>query len=741
MGRVLAPTGRFQWKLRHKGLLLVCLPLFFELIFILVLSLLLWHADAERSREARSKAIITCASDLIALTHNVTLGPEAYLFSGNVETLKRYNLSLMEIPNQFARLRGLVGNDRFEQGLIDEAEASQNSAIEILARYRESVAGGDKEKLLNLVQHSGPRVHRLMDQITHRLMSLVAMEGKAVLAGEENESENRQSLIFLLLAGTAINIGLAIYMSLYFSRNVVERLETVMDNSARLARGESLHDPVGGGDEIARMDELFHAMAAALADSAQKERAIIENTLDVIFSLDASHRFTKVSPASVKLWGFAPAELAEKSCLEIIHEDDREKTRQAMAAATTGSSTLSFENRMLRKDGKTVNVLWSLHWSQSENSMFCVAHDITRRKQAEDQLKASEARVRSVIDSMPAGLIIVNPAGAVESANPKAETMFGYSRYQLTGRNLLELFHQPGHDNFDSFLFAVTVQAAGRSEWLVRKKDGRTFPIELSINELSTAEGQRYLAILIDVSELREVDRLKREFVSMVSHELRTPLTAIRGSLSMVAAGVLGQLPEKADRAIKTAERNTVRLIALINDILDLQRIESSKLEMSFTDVALCEVIDRSLDSVRSIADESGIRIEAGETDLKVVGDEGRLIQVVVNLLSNAIKFSDPGGMVRVSVAKVGSFVRVEIEDSGRGIPDEHKERIFETFQQVDKSDSREKGGTGLGLAICRAIVLQHGGEIGVESSPGAGSTFWFSVPAPAQASGGGSNR
>jgi signal transduction histidine kinase len=261
------------------------------------------------------------------------------------------------------------------------------------------------------------------------------------------------------------------------------------------------------------------------------------------------------------------------------------------------------------------------------------------------------------------------------------------------------------------------------------KRIGEDFPIEMSLSELETAEGKRYLANILDVSERREVERLKKEFVSTVSHELRTPLTSIRGSLTLLNVGALGALPDQAKKVVGIAERNTIRLITLINDILDIEKLEAGKLDMVFDMIPLSNVLERSDQAVRAFAEQNGIRLEITPTAASVYADGDRLVQVLVNLISNAVKFSPKGAAVTITVEEIPNWVEVKVIDRGRGIPPKYKGLLFQRFQQVEASDSRKKGGTGLGLAICKGIIEAHSGNIGVESEEGKGSVFWFRIP------------
>lgn len=234
-----------------------------------------------------------------------------------------------------------------------------------------------------------------------------------------------------------------------------------------------------------------------------------------------------------------------------------------------------------------------------------------------------------------------------------------------------------------------------------------------------------------DLTRRREVERMKSEFVSVVSHELRTPLTSIHGSLGLLASGLLGPTSEKGQRMLDIAVTNTDRLIRLLNDILDMERLDSGKTEIHRRPCNAGELMRYAADVMRPMAQKHEISLEVRDSVEEIWADPDLLTQCLTNLLSNAIKFSEPGGRVSMDALSAENEVRFQVADDGRGIPSNKQTSIFERFQQVDASDSRRKGGTGLGLAISRSIIQQHGGRIWVESELGKGSRFFFTVPLP----------
>lgn len=270
-------------------------------------------------------------------------------------------------------------------------------------------------------------------------------------------------------------------------------------------------------------------------------------------------------------------------------------------------------------------------------------------------------------------------------------------------------------------------------ECRLQQDDGNTVSAHISLSVFVNELGELHniFVFLSDLSERDALESVKHEFISVVSHELRTPLTSIRASLGLLEAGVLGDIPERATEVIKIASRNAQRLTELVNDILDAEKLMSGKMELHFVPIDLNALIRQTIEVNKGYAQTYQVTFEYVEDPAlpAIIGDEGRVVQVLTNLLSNAAKFSSNGDRVDIRAISAGRVVRIEIQDYGTGIPVDFQDKIFGKFSQANNSSTRQRGGTGLGLSICQQLVQKMGGEIGFISQPNEGSVFWFSLP------------
>lgn len=357
--------------------------------------------------------------------------------------------------------------------------------------------------------------------------------------------------------------------------------------------------------------------------------------------------------------------------------------------------------------------------------------EIQCRQEIEEALRESENRAHAIFENAVDGVITFNEDNLIETVNPAAQTIFGYSAEELKSLHVHHLMLLAGDGTASE-----PAQEAGQppSLRLVTgwRKNGEAFPIELTISPIELNARTIYTGIIRDVTERTKLDRLKSEFVSVVSHELRTPLTSIRGSLALLNTNAVGELPPRAKSMVSIGLQNSERLVRLINDILDIEKIESGNMEFAPEPLRIGALLNTTVQENKAFLDEYGIEAEVEASaglDLVVEGDHGRLMQVLANLISNAAKYSPENGCIRLGADARGDTVRVWVKDEGPGIPEIFREQIFQKFSQADSSDTRQKGGTGLGLSISKAIVDHHRGCIDFESVAGGGTIFYFELP------------
>ncbi len=370
---------------------------------------------------------------------------------------------------------------------------------------------------------------------------------------------------------------------------------------------------------------------------------------------------------------------------------------------------------------------------------WLAARSNAARQRALREARDLAARQESIFDSAKDGMIVINPSGSIESLNPAAAKMFGQQTENLLRRDIGILFEvAPDRGRIESFLRRLGAnrrETYGQvQEFVGRRPDSSSFPVEVSISPVRLAETTLFLAVIRDISERREIEQMKTEFVATVSHELRTPLTSIAGSLGLISGGAAGELPPKAARLVEIAHSNAARLVRLINDILDIEKIEAGRMQFDIRPIALDQILPRAVQQSAGFASQFDVQVELASppTGAAVLADEDRLMQVLTNLLSNAIKFSRSGSIVSLSVTPLDRRYRISVADRGSGIPDSFRDRIFSKFAQADGSDTRQKGGTGLGLSIVREIVLRLGGSVSFESAEGEGAVFHVDLPATA---------
>lgn len=332
----------------------------------------------------------------------------------------------------------------------------------------------------------------------------------------------------------------------------------------------------------------------------------------------------------------------------------------------------------------------------------------------------------AIFDHANEAIITLNVNGYIERANPAASELFDYPLSVLLEKRITDLIPQ--------FDWSTKPLQAGSIEIHGYRKDGTSLTLEVTSSQMEIHGRQLFTVMIHDISARKNAERLKDEFVSTVSHELRTPLTSISGSLGLICGGVVGDISEDVRELVNIARVNTDRLTLLVNDILDMEKIASGKLDVTCTKFDLRDIVRQSLVQIRGYAEQHGVSAIIDEAQFSartamVYADSSRLLQVMANLLSNAIKFSPKEGRVEVSLQVAVDWVKVSVRDHGPGVPADFRERVFQKFAQADGADTRIRGGTGLGLSISKALIEKFDGTIGFEDAAGGGSTFYFALP------------
>ncbi|MEA5568900.1 ATP-binding protein [Anabaena sp. UHCC 0399] len=365
--------------------------------------------------------------------------------------------------------------------------------------------------------------------------------------------------------------------------------------------------------------------------------------------------------------------------------------------------------------------------------------EIHVRMHAEATLRQREEQLRLITNALPVLIAYVDEQQQYRFNNQAYHDWLGQSPGEIYGCHLRQVW---GEDCYQRMQVYVKIALAGQAvtyENDIVLKDGSGRSVDVTyiphLDDQNTVKG--FFALSSDISDRKAIERMKDEFISVISHELRTPLTSLHSALKILATGRLGNLSDEGQQMLGIADDSTERLVRLVNNVLDLQRIESGKVIMECQACNAANLMIQAAEAMQAMAQQHEITLVKQPQDIPVWADGDYILQALTNLLSNAIKFSSPGGTVwlTVEVEKDSSTqnlpreVVFRVRDEGQGIPSDQLERIFERFQQVDSSDSRKKGGTGLGLTICRKIIEQHNGRIWAESNPGCGSTFAFTLP------------
>ena len=475
----------------------------------------------------------------------------------------------------------------------------------------------------------------------------------------------------------------------------------------------------------------------ALRGSAARINAIVNNVVDGIIVVDEDGAIESINQSAERMFGCDESEMLGCRFDTLLEERCRATYRRQMAGGWSDHLIHNFfcdtcEGGLAqRRDGSTSPVELAINqvMVQGRRLLIHIVRDVTERWQADQKQRLAA----SVFQNATESIVVTGVDGTIQSVNPAFLAISQYKMEELIGKNprLLQSGRQDA-EFYQRMWSSIRESGHWQGEIWNRRKGGEIFPQWLTINAIKDSRGHttNYVGVASDISELKASQRMKEEFITTVSHELRTPLTSVLGSLGMIMENSMQSLPQPAQRLVALAHSNSRRLVRLISDILDIEKIEAGKMTFQFEPLSLAELAYRVVEDSKALAEQSQIALvfRSSVDPAWVKGDADRLMQAVSNLLANAIKFSPSGKPVELTLTDCGAMIRIEVTDHGPGIPAEFRDQVFSKFAQAD-GGTQQKAGTGLGLSIAKLIVQRHGGSIDFRSTPGEYTTFYIDLP------------
>ncbi len=490
----------------------------------------------------------------------------------------------------------------------------------------------------------------------------------------------------------------------------------------------------------------------ALQESQAQLQAILDNSPTIIYLTDSQDRYLLINRRYENLFNITQEEILGKNIYEIWPDEIAKKFATNNRKVLEGGTPIEVEEVVPLEDGlhTYITVKFPLYDANGFPYAVCgISTDITERKQV-------ERRWHSLLENVRLAVVGLDKNGKLNYVNPYFLELVGYTKAEVIGQDWFETFfplYQRKRLQNSYLELLENDEFYAHNQNVILTKSGEERVMAWNNTLLKDLQGNAIgtLSIGEDITERQVIERMKDEFISIVSHEIRTPLASIHGALNLLSSGLVNPQSDKGRRVMEIAAESAERLVRLVNDILELERLESGKINLSKQTCNAAELMLKASEMMQIMANRAEITLSVSPEAIQLDADPDRIVQVLTNLLGNAIKFSPIGSTVWLTVElqtgkKNGTVVEREnfspssahpisptilfkVKDQGRGIPHDKIESIFDRFHQVDASDSRKKGGTGLGLAICRSIVQQHGGQIWVESTLGEGSTFYLTLP------------
>ncbi len=635
---------------------------------------------------SQSLEIITSVQAILSSLQDIETGARGFILTADDHYLEPYERGLGQLERHRRALQTqLMGRDYPSQSWFETLDSTIAERLRVAASNIRLRRAAGLEATIEQAKRAGG--NQLTQQLRALLNAVEQHERRHLMDANRAVAHNTQRSQQLALIGSLIVAALFLVAFWAIQRSLLIRQRL-------LTRAQA--------DE-ARLSALLQAIP------------------DPLYTVDARQQVSTLSQGSTK-GGPAPA-VIEPLLLELLAS---------------------------RKNGQLCQLLWCELQSRrifevrlmptGLGDHLAIARDVSELERSRDSLREQKVLLRRVVDTDENLIFVTDEDGCFLLCNSALAAVLGLQPEDIEQRcptdlpiaRLLEPVLRGERDLHGGNAEARTSEVAltdveGRERWL--QVIQRPLPISARVSHVVT--------VAMDISQRRRMEQMKSEFISTVSHELRTPLTAIRGALGMLVNGTAGAVHDAAQPLLGIAHKNSERLVRLINDILDMEKLEAGRLRFNLRTAAVRPLLQQALSDLAPYSREYGVSLVLEPAELRPCDatlDPDRFAQVMANLLSNAIKHSPRGATVRVDMRPAGELLEIGVRDQGAGVPDDFRARIFERFAQADASDARQRGGTGLGLAISRALVEQMHGQIGFDSEPGSGTRFWFRLPRQTEA-------
>lgn len=708
-----------------KRMLVLCGTIaLLQTVFAGILGWMVSDTFAQMEKFKRAKNIVGTLSRLSNLTQSMTIGVLESITTRHAQEtpdmfVQRYTPIAGTYPKELITLKRELKNYPDLRKELEDLVDGYQEGVDLMAKLKSNLTEQSRQHYMILykLQEASNKTTAQLENLEDKFKRLEAA------ANEELVTQSNEMIFFALAAGTILNLGVAFLLFRYVFVAVTSRLKIVADNTVNMALGKPLTEPVTGHDEIAQLDNAIRELSYVLEDYKSKERTILENAAEFICSVNEKGVFVEVNLASSSLWGYTPDELIGRRISSLINPDETVETLDAIERLYVERQSVTFENTVRKKDGNHIELAWSAQPADESGSAVMIAQDITDRNRVQRLIRESEEQFRTIIDSLPVAVLSLNSTFQITACNPTTTKFFQYHANELLGREFSTLFTSGVVSGADDagMVRAAETQAIELQSY---RKDRTPLAVSLNVNRLSNRGKDYYLAVLQDITARREIENVKRDFISMISHDLRSPLTSLHGTLGMMAAQL-----EDAKDALRTAEEENEReilidaenkvgkLVHLINDFLDLEKIESGSFAFETQEVSLLKLVNLAAEKLNETCPDMNRTISCVSEDatatLRV--DLERAILAIVSFASAVIRFSPDGHDVVVHADKRPGRISMFITANNCAIPENTRETCLKRYAIVDLAQHDTWTVSGLSLALARATVEAHRGNLEIE--------------------------